>query len=83
MEWSKVAMIEIQREMDRKGLEAKMVLQVHDELLFELPQEEVEELGQLVLQIMPKALEISVPLKIDVKTGRNWDEMKYLETSSS
>jgi len=72
----KVAMIDLQREMDRKGLEAKMILQVHDELLFELPQEEVEALRQLVLQIMPNALELSVPLKIDVKTGRSWDEME-------
>ncbi len=73
----KVAMIELQHEMDKKGLEAKMILQVHDELLFELPQAEVEELTQLVLQIMPRALELSVPLEIDVKTGRNWDEMEY------
>jgi len=72
----KVAMIDLQREMDRKGLEAKMILQVHDELLFDLPQEEVEELRQLVLQIMPKALKLSVPVKVDVKTGRNWDEME-------
>jgi len=72
----KVAMIDLQREMDRKGLEAKMILQVHDELLFDLPQEEVEELKQLVLQIMPEALKLSVPLKVDVKTGRNWDEME-------
>jgi DNA polymerase-1 len=72
----KVAMIELQRGMDRKGLEAKMILQVHDELLFELPQEEVEELRQLVLRIMPEALKLSVPLKVDVKTGRNWDEME-------
>jgi len=72
----KVAMIDLQREMDRKGLEAKMILQVHDELLFDLPQEEVEELRQLVLQIMPQALKLSVPVKVDVKTGRNWDEME-------
>ena len=77
----KMAMIELQREMDEKGLEAKMILQVHDELLFELPQEEVEELSQLVLRIMPEALKLSVPLKIDVKTGRNWDEMEYREAS--
>jgi DNA polymerase-1 len=75
-------MIDLQREMDRKGLEAKMILQVHDELLFDLPQEEVEELRQLVLQIMPEALKLSVPLKIDIKTGRNWDEMEYRETSN-
>ena len=50
-----------------------------DELLFELPQEEVKELTQLVHGIMPNALKLSVPLKIDVKTGRNWDEMEYLK----
>ena len=53
-----------------------------DELLFELPREEVVELKQLVLQIMPEALELSVPLKVDVKTGRNWDEMEYEEASN-
>jgi DNA polymerase-1 len=79
----KVAMIELQREMDEKGLEAKMILQVHDELLFELPRDEVAELSQLVLRIMPEALKLSVPLRIDIKTGRNWDEMEYAEVSNS
>jgi DNA polymerase-1 len=79
----KVAMIELQREMDRAGLEAKMILQVHDELLFELPQEEVTELAQLVRRIMPDAMKLSVPLKIDVKTGRNWDEMEYLKDAEA
>ena len=79
----KVAMIEIQREMDSKGLEAKMILQVHDELLFELPNGELEELSSLVRRIMPHALELSVPLKIDIKTGRNWDEMEYSGASAS
>ncbi|HEY48800.1 MAG TPA: DNA polymerase I [Dehalococcoidia bacterium] len=72
----KVAMIEIQREMDKKGLESKMVLQVHDELLFELPREEEKELKGLVQEIMPNAMKLSVPLKIDVRTGKNWDELK-------
>jgi DNA polymerase-1 len=75
----KVAMIELQREIDRRGLETMMILQVHDELLFELPQEEVRELTQLVQEIMPNALKLSVPLKIDVKTGWNWDEMEYIQ----
>jgi DNA polymerase-1 len=79
----KVAMIELQREMDRTGLEAKMILQVHDELLFELPQEEVIELAQLLRRIMPGAMKLSVPLKIDVKTGRNWDEMEYLKDAKA
>ncbi len=72
----KVAMIELQHEMDRKGLEAKMILQVHDELLFELPQTEVEGLRQLVLDIMPNALKLSVPVKVDIKTGRSWGDME-------
>jgi DNA polymerase-1 len=73
----KVAMIELQREMDQKGLEAMMILQVHDELLFELPRDEMEELTHLVLRIMHGAVKLSVPLKIDIKTGTNWDEMEY------
>jgi DNA polymerase-1 len=73
----KVAMIELQREMDREGFRAKMILQVHDELLFEVPLAELREVEQLASKIMPTALKLSVPLKIDVKTGRNWDEMEY------
>jgi len=72
----KVAMIELQREMDREGLEAKMILQVHDELLFELPQKEVEGLKRLVLDIMPNALKLTVPVKVDIKTGRSWGDME-------
>ena len=79
----KVAMIELQREMDATGLQAKMILQVHDELLFELPREEVDELTRLVQRIMPNALKITVPLKIDVKTGTNWDEMEYIGASNA
>jgi len=71
----KVAMIQLQSEMDRAGLEAKMILQVHDELLFELPRDEAGRLTQLLQRIMPTALKLSVPLKIDVKTGPNWGDM--------
>lgn len=70
----KLAMIKIQNEMNLKNLKSKMMLQVHDELLFEVPQEEVEEIKQLVQTIMPTAMEFSVPLKVDIKTGRNWGE---------
>jgi DNA polymerase-1 len=72
----KVAMIELQREMDKEGLEAMMILQVHDELLFELPQEETEKLTELVLKIMPDAVKLSVPVKVDIKTGRSWGDME-------
>lgn len=72
----KVAMIQLQHEMDKQGLEAMMILQVHDELLFELPRNEEEKLKELVLQIMPNAIKLSVPLKVDIKTGKSWGDME-------
>ncbi|MDP2730646.1 MAG: DNA polymerase I [Dehalococcoidales bacterium] len=72
----KVAMIKLYQEMTRRRLKSKMLLQVHDELLFEVPLEELEEIRQLVPETMSTALEISVPLKVDVKSGRNWAELK-------
>jgi len=72
----KVAMINLYREMGKRRLKSKMLLQVHDELIFEVPEEEREEMRQLVPEIMSTALEISVPLKVDIKTGNNWGEME-------
>jgi DNA polymerase-1 len=70
----KLAMIKIQNEMNRRNLKTRMLLQVHDELLFEVPQDEIEEVKQMVQMIMPSAMEFSVPLKIDIKMGHNWGE---------
>ena len=72
----KVAMINLQREMDKRQLKSKMLLQVHDELIFEVPKDELDQMRQLVPQIMSDALELSVPLKVDVKVGNNWGEME-------
>jgi DNA polymerase-1 len=72
----KVAMINLYREMDRRQLKSKLLLQVHDELIFEMPEDELEEVHQLVLDIMSTALELSIPLKVDIKTGTNWGEME-------
>ena len=72
----KVSMINLDREMDKRRLKSKMLLQVHDELIFEVPEEELEEMCQLVPQIMSTALDLSVPLKVDIKTGKNWGEME-------
>ena len=71
----KVAMINLDREMSKRRLKSKMLLQVHDELVFEVPQDELEEMRQLIPEIMSTALELSVPLKVDIKTGNNWGEM--------
>ena len=72
----KVAMINLYREMDRQNLKSKMLLQVHDELVFEVPEEELETMRQLVPEVMSTALKLSVPLKVDTKMGHNWGEMK-------
>jgi len=72
----KIAMINLYREMDKRRLKSKMLLQVHDELIFEVPQEETEEMRQLVPKIMSTALPLSIPLKVDIKSGNNWGEME-------
>jgi len=71
----KIAMINLHREMEKRNLKSKMLLQIHDELLFEVPEEEVEEMKSLVAELMSRALELCVPVKIDIKLGRNWGEM--------
>jgi DNA polymerase I len=72
----KIAMINIDREMDRLQLKSKMLLQVHDELIFEVPGAEMETMRRLVPRVMSSALLLSVPLKVDVKSGYNWGEME-------
>jgi DNA polymerase-1 len=71
----KIAMVNLHREMEKQNLRSKMTLQVHDELVFEVPPEEIDQMKELVSRIMPQALKLSVPLKIDIKLGKNWAEM--------
>jgi DNA polymerase-1 len=71
----KIAMINLHREMENRNLKSKMLLQIHDELLFEVPEGEVEEMKSLVSELMPRAFELCVPVKIDIKLGKNWAEM--------
>jgi DNA polymerase-1 len=71
----KVAMVRLHREMAQRGLRSKMLLQIHDELLFEVVEGEVAEMKALVSRLMSEAVPLCVPLKVDIKLGRNWDEM--------
>ncbi|MBM4444063.1 MAG: DNA polymerase I [Chloroflexi bacterium] len=71
----KVAMVDLQRALDRDGMMCRMILQVHDELLLEAPQGEVERARRLVEEKMSQAAALAVPLKVDVKVGPNWAEM--------
>ena len=72
----KIGMIQVQQEMDRLGLESRMTLQVHDELIFETPENEIETLQGMLLEVLPAAMELVVPLKVDLKRGRTWGEME-------
>ncbi len=70
----KIAMINIQQRLKERGLESRMILQIHDELLFEVPETELETAINLIKQEMENALSLSVPLKVDIGWGKNWAE---------
>jgi len=70
----KIAMINTQTRLDSSGLDAKMLLQVHDELVFECHKDQVEAVKQLVRDTMEHAMNLSVPLKVEVGAGLNWLE---------
>ena len=72
----KVAMVRLQRRIDELGLRTMMILQVHDELIFEAPNDEIEQVRELVLEIMPTVLDLSVPLDVEIKTGASWGDME-------
>jgi DNA polymerase-1 len=68
----KIAMIRLDRALDEGRLEAKLVLQVHDELVLEAPEAEVETVSGLVAREMEGAAKLSVRLAVEVGTGRDW-----------
>lgn len=74
----KVAMNDICAEMNRRGLKSRMILQIHDELLFEILPDETAAMTTLVRQLMEEAVKLSVPLDVELKTGFNWQDMEPL-----
>lgn len=77
----KLAMIGVERSLRESSLSAKMLLQIHDELLFEVSPDEVNELARLVVAEMSGAMLLKVPLQVDVKFGDNWAECESWEES--
>lgn len=71
----KLAMIRLHDTLKQRKADTRMLLQVHDELLLEVPAEEMEEIAPLVRQTMGDAFELDVPIKVDVKVGPNWRDM--------
>ena len=70
----KVAMVEIDRRITAGELESRMILQVHDELVFEVPPQELGPMQELVRESMESAVDLEVPIRVDMGTGRNWLE---------
>jgi DNA polymerase-1 len=71
----KLAMVRIQHELEARHLRSRMILQVHDELLFEAPPEELAELRGIVKPAMEEVYPLRVPLVVDIKSGANWRDM--------
>jgi len=72
----KIAMVRVHRRLTQEKLRAKMLLQVHDELVFEVPREEMEDLKALVYDEMPAAMDLDVTLKVEAKWGMTWGDME-------
>jgi DNA polymerase-1 len=73
------AMVRVQRRLEADGFAARMLLQVHDELVFEAPRAEVGTLSGMLRKEMPAALELAVPLAVEVKTGDDWASLDVQE----
>jgi DNA polymerase-1 len=70
----KQAMLGVQRAIGAEGLKSRLIMQVHDELVFEVPEGELEQLRSLVEREMSQAVTLKVPLKVDINFGKNWSE---------
>jgi DNA polymerase-1 len=74
----KIAMIKIPPALQTKGLKAKMLLQVHDELVLEVPKKEIDETAKVVQKTMANAYPMSIPLETEARAGKNWGEMEVI-----
>ncbi|WP_099365022.1 DNA polymerase I [Sphingobacterium sp. 1.A.4] len=70
----KIAMINIQQDIEEKGLAGKMIMQVHDELVFDVPNHEIETFKAIISDRMKSAINMEVPIEIEIGQGRNWLE---------
>ena len=70
----KKAMVTVQHWLDESGIDVKMIMQVHDELVFEVAENQVDALSKLLHTEMESAADLNVPLLVDIGVGSNWDE---------
>jgi len=79
----KIAMVRVDAALRDRGLRSRMLLQVHDELVFETDADELPTLAGLVKEVMEGALPLDVPLEVDLKVGSNWEEMDRYERDAA
>ncbi|MNX81513.1 DNA polymerase I, thermostable [compost metagenome] len=70
----KIAMLGIQKEIEEKGLSGKMIMQVHDELVFDVPENEVSIFKEIIQTKMTGAIKTEIPLVVEIGQGKNWLE---------
>lgn len=75
----KIAMVRLQLQLEEMHLGARMILQVHDELVLEVPDTELDAVSEMVHDAMVGAMKLDVPVKVEMKTGRNWYEVQPLK----
>ena len=73
--WGQMAMLRVERELENEGLKARILLQVHDELLLEVPLDIVERVGSVVRRAMEGVYPLEVPLAVDQMSGESWMEV--------
>ena len=74
----KVAMVSIYKEFKKRKLKTKLIMQIHDELVFDVDREELDTVKDVVKKNMEKALSLSVPIKVNLKFGPNWGHMQEI-----
>lgn len=79
----KIAMLQMQRVIEQEMPECRMLLQVHDELIFDVPKELLNPMAQIVNRVMSEAYPLAVPLKVDLQAGPNWYDLKPIQVTSN
>lgn len=72
----KLAMVNIYKEFKKRNLKTKLIIQIHDDLIFDVPQDESQEVMAIVKSNMEQCISLNVPLKVNIKTGKNWAQME-------
>ena len=73
-EMIKLAMIKIHRQINKENLKSKLIMQIHDELLLEVHQDEIDYISKMVIEYMRDAMKLDVPIEIDFGVGPSWYE---------